>query len=186
MKKIIGGILIIVYLSLPTVAANSLDIRYLSVHLIQLQTKMLVQKLDNQNGVEIQTQEEQIQSLFDYLHAHTREITQLLKEKNRMIAKVQHAMDEKIQSKQRMTEKQMQAFQDFSSIIEIENSKIHKALLHIEALKGMKQIQKEFLAHETSYEQVYSQLNQILQYEKTAIASLQQIIKVAQTTVEIV
>lgn len=90
---------------------------------------------------------------------------------------VKSKMNEKARTRQRMTEDQIQVFNEFIQMVETETPKIQTALAQINGAKDMKEVQQEIMKEEMNYDKIIEELNEIVEYQSAAMASLDQILQ---------
>lgn len=182
MKKIIGSVLIFICLSHPAQVIKNTDISSELLHIRPFYVQIIDDELKKRDVAKIEDKDQQVQSLLDLLHTNTRRLSELLESKNNTITMVQSKMNEKARARQRMTEEQIQTFNEFIRNVEAESSKIQTALEQINELKDMKEVQQQIMKEDMDYDKILEKLNEITEHQSVAIDKLEQIVQLGNYT----
>ena len=183
MKKIIGGVLLFICLSQPALYDYLSRSYFELLHIHPFYVQVVDDELKKKDTAKIENKDQQVQSLIEQLHNNTRRLTELLESKNNVITMVKSKMNEKARTRQRMTEDQIQVFNEFIQMVETETPKIQTALAQINGAKDMKEVQQEIMKEEMNYDKSIEELNEIIEYQSAAIASLDQVLQLGDHTV---
>jgi len=125
-----------------------------------------------------------IDELFVTLDSNTREINELLEEKNLIIEKVQAEMDLRVATKIRMSSDQMNLFREFSFCCQTEGESIKVSLEKI--FKGdLINVKNEILHTQSNCRDIFDKLSTMTTHQLDAIHSLKSIINSGTKTLEI-
>ncbi len=190
MYNIIGGLLVVTLLSRP--AAFKLNLmayevtkpeRKIIATLIKKETgKEKIKYRVNSNGeTDVNKKMDDVITSID---DNNRALTKLLKEKNSVVGKIQTVMDLKAHTKTRMTDAQINKFSGFTSYVGIEGGILQDRLKKIDDKKNLINTKNEILHTNTNYSLVFTELNEIVTYQRDAIASLNRLIDAGNTTLQ--
>lgn len=183
MKKIIGGVLLFICLSQSAHMIMTADPISELLHIHPFYVQIVDEELKKKDTAKIEDKDQKVQSLIEQLHNNTRRLTELLESKNNVIAAVQFKMSEKARTRQRMTEEQIQVFNEFIQKVETETPKIQTALAQINGVKDMKEVQQEIMKEEMNYDKIIEELNEIIEYQSAAIDNLDQVLQIGDQAV---
>lgn len=183
MKKIIGGVLLFICLSQPAHMIISADPISELLHIHPFYVQVVDDELKKKDTAKIENKDQQVQSLIEQLHNNTRRLTELLESKNNVITMVKSKMNEKARTRQRMTEDQIQVFNEFIQMVETETPKIQTALAQINGAKDMKEVQQQIMKEEMNYDKIIEELNEIVEYQSAAIDNLDQVLQIGDQAV---
>jgi len=183
LKKIIGGVLLFICLSQPAHMIISADPISELLHIHPFYVQVVDDELKKKDTAKIENKDQQVQSLIEQLHNNTRRLTELLESKNNVITMVKSKMNEKARTRQRMTEDQIQVFNEFIQMVETETPKIQTALAQINGAKDMKEVQQEIMKEEMNYDKIIEELNEIIEYQSAAIDNLDQVLQIGDQAV---
>jgi len=180
MKMIIGGLLVSVLLSSP--AAEPLDIQtdaYRPTYDTRLQK-------ENVNMVfEEQPQLMKIDELIGVIDVKNRSLINLLKEKTKILDKIQTLLDFRVYTKKPFNEVQLNSFTSFTGFYNQEAGVLRHTLKKIDEHKGLTAARKELLLNEGNYMAVIDELTSFSDILSSAITSLREIIKVGNNTLQL-
>ena len=180
MKMIIGGLLVSVLLSPP--AAEPLDIQtdaYRPTYDLRLQDSNVNMAFKEQ------PQLMKIDELIGVIDAKNRSLLSLLKERTKILDKIQTLLDFRVYTRKPFNEDQMSSFTRFTGLYNREAGALQNTLKKIDEDKGLSAAKKELLLKEGNYTAVIDELTSFNNTLNDAIASLSEIIKVGNKTLQL-
>lgn len=178
MKKVIGGLLVASLLSHPSL----LRFDAIAYEILKSQQKIIyaIQKEKAPDESEIKKIEDSLAAIGD----NSREITELMKDKKKTVAKIQTALDLKAYTRSSMNEEQIALFRTFHSNMNEEASILQEALQKIDNKKDLALAKKEILHTNADYELIYRELNEIAEHQRDVVFSLNNMIDCGQKTLD--
>ena len=179
MKMIIGGLLVSVLLSSP--AAEPLNIQtdaYRPTYDLRLQNK-------NVMAYKEQPKLMRIDELIGAIDAKNRSLLGLLREKTKILDKIQTLLDFRVYTREPFNEDQMNSFTNFTGFYNQEAGALQSALKKIDEDKGLIAAKKELLLKEGNYTAVIDELASFNETLGNAISSLHEIIKFGNNTIQL-
>ena len=180
MIVLIGGLLVSALLSSP--AAEPLDIHtdsYYITYESQLQDENVL------SGIKENTQLMKIDELISVINDQNRCMKHLLKEKTKVIDKIQTQLDFRAYTKTPFNEYQMDSFTLFTGFYNQEASALQCALKKININKDLMSVKKELLHKEANYSAVIDELSMFSNNLGDAIVYLKGIIEEGNRTLQI-
>lgn len=172
MKKIIGGLLVVSLLSGPA----AVKVNLYAYELIKNQHQIIYVLKKNVDPRDKITKAADVDEAMKALEQNTRTIKTLLKDKNRIVGKIQTALDLRAYAKSPLDESQVNAFADFTALYAEEGGQLQDALTYIDDNKDLMTAKKEILHNQTDYEVVLREINAISDSQSNAIDRLTNII----------
>ena len=180
MIVIIGGLLVGVLLSTP--AAQPLDIQadaYRPTYDLRLQN-------ENANmAFKGQPQLMKIEELIGAIDEKNRSLKNLLKEKTKILDKIQTLLDFRVYTKKPFDEDQLNTFTRFTGFYYQEAGVLRNTLKKIDTDKTFMASKKELLHKEGNYTAVIDELTSFSDSLSKAIASLHEIINIGNHTLQV-
>ena len=180
MIVIIGGLLVSALLSSP--AAEPLDIHtgsYYITYESQLQDENAL------SGIKENAQLMKIDELISVINDQNRCLKNLLKEKTKVIDRIQTQLDFRVYTKAPFNKNQMDSFTHFTGFYCQEASALQSALKRIDTDKVLMSAKKELLHNEANYSAVIDELSMFSNNLNDAIRYLQGIIDLGNRTLQI-
>jgi hypothetical protein len=179
MNKIIGGLLVVSLLSRPAI----FNVEYLAYQVLKAQSQIIcvIKKSDEDETEDVKD----INKILTDIDENSRCITSLLKEKRKLVDKIQTRMDLLAYTKTTLNEFQIISFAEFSAIYKNENMALHNTMTKIEDNKEITKVKKEFMKKESDTNFIYNQLKEIMNYQLEAMQTLRSIVLSATNTLAI-
>jgi len=177
MGKFLGSIIIMLVLVQPIVSETHYSPRNISVHIFQEYKEYTALNI-------IKKEERETDTVLDLSEGMNR-ISELIKNKNEIVQKVQTVMNSKVLSQESMTEEQMVKFKEFSNEIQHNNGVLNLALNQIYENKDLKKLQQAILQEDIDYIQVNKELTSIQKYQQLAINTLKNMINEGNKVLEV-
>ena len=180
MKMIIGGLLVGALLSSP--AAEPLDIQtdaYRPTYDLRLQEENVKMAFKEQ------PQLMKIDELIGVIDVKNRSLINLLKERTKILDKIQTLLDFRIYAKIPFNEDQLNSFTNFTGFYNQESGALQNTLKKIDEDKGLTAAKKELLLKEGNYTAVIDELTSFNDSLNSAITSLHEIIEVGNNTLQL-
>ena len=126
-----------------------------------------------------------IEELIGVISAQNRKLTKLLKEKSRVLDKIQASLDFRVYAKVPFNEVQMDSFTHFTGFYNYEAGALQGTLVKIDANKGLMAAKKELLQKEANYTSIIDELTSFSNNLSDAIRRLHGIIELGYNTLQI-
>ena len=178
MKKVIGGLLVAALLSRPSLLR--IDMIAYEVYKSQQKIILVLKQVINRENIG----PEQIESALADIGNNTREISELLKEKNKITARLETTMDLMAYTRSSLDGEQMAMFRDFHSGLNEESPRIQEALRKIDERKDLTMATQEILHTDANYDFIYDELSAICYYQDDVKMSLNGIIENGQKALD--
>ena len=183
MKIIIGGLLVSVLLSIPS--TEHIDIQtdaYCVTYDLQFQNKDTAMGLtSNKENPQLMKINELIGEINDQNHY----LKNLLKEKTKVLDKIQTLLDFRVYTKVPFDDVQMDSFKRFTGFYTHEAGALQNALKQIDADKDLMAAKKELLHKEANYNAIISELTSFSDNLGDAIRYLRGIIDIGNSTLQV-
>ena len=188
MKMIIGGLLVSVLLSSP--AAEPFDIQEDSYRPTQTDAyrptyDLRLQKENVNMAFKEQPQLMKIDELISAIDDKNRNLMNLLKERTKILDKIQTLLDFRVYAKAPFNEDQLNSFACFTGFYNREAGVLQNTLKRIDEDKGLTTSKKQLLLKEGNYTAVIDELTSFSDRLSDAIASLRAIIKIGNNTLQL-
>jgi len=180
MKMLIGGLLVSVLLSSP--AAEPLDIQ---TDAYRLTYDMRLQKENVNMAFKEQPQLMKIDELIGVIDVKNRSLISLLKERIKIMDKIQTLLDFRVYTRKPFNEDQLSSFASFAGFYSQEAGVLQNALEKIDKDKKFSAAKKELLLKEGNYTAVIDELTSFNNSLNSAITSLHEIIEVGNNTLQL-
>jgi len=180
MKMIIGGLLVSVLLSPP--AAEPFDIQtdaYRPTYDLRLQNENVDMSFKEQ------PQLMKIDELIGVIDDKNRSLKNLLREKTKILDKIQTLLDFRVYAKTPFNENQLMSFTNFTGFYSQEAGALQITLKKIDEDKELSAAKKELLLKEGNYTAVIDELTSFSNSLSDAISSLRDIIEVGNNTLQL-
>ena len=179
-KTIISSVVFILIISKPLV----LNVEVFAYEILKSNSKYvngidIIRKSDEENddmnSIDDVIGAVDVDELVAGLESNTRKINGLLKEKKTIVEKVQAAMDLRASMKTRLSNDQIDQFQEFSSCYQTESETIKVSLEKI-LENDLISVKNEMLHTKSNFKHIFDELSAIATYQFEAIYSLKSII----------
>ncbi len=168
-------------LSRPSV----LSISYLAYEVFKNENKIVYVIKSNNDEKNFIKLPKSIDNMLVEVEDNTRNISLLLKERTKVVNKIETNLDFLRYAKINLNEKQVDSFASFVSYSGEQGLKLKQTLQKIESLKSLKNVKKELLHNDADYSLVYNELEQLNNYQFEAIACLNGIISAGENVLNI-
>ena len=182
MKMFFGGLLVSVLLSPP--AAEPLDIRKTAC-CVTYELRLLIDADEALSDFKEKHQLMLIDELIGAIDEKNRSMQSLLKEKTKVIDKIQTLLDFRVYTKTRFSETQLDTFTRFTGCYSQEACALQRTLKRINSDKEMKAAKKELLHREANYNAIIYELTTFNNSLSDAIGNLQKIIEYGNSTLQV-
>ena len=180
MKMIIGGLLVSVLLSSP--AGEPLDIQ---LDAYRPTYDLRLQKENANMAFKEQPQLMKIDELIGVIDDKNRSLMNLLREKTKILDKLQTLLDFRVYTKKPFDEVQLNSFTSFAGFYSQEAGALQSTLKKIDTDKELTAAKKELLLREGNYTAVIDELTSFSDNLSDAITSLHEIIEVGNHTLQL-
>lgn len=167
LRTIIGGLLVVSLLSRPSV----MNFALWAYDALNKDNKIICVLKSDDDNFDPQTARE-IDGMLVSIEENTRDITGLLKEKNKVLGKLETTLDLKRYAKEFLDDNQMDQYARFMSYVDVEKQELRKSLQKIDDAKYLSDAKNELLHTDVDYEFVYNELQTINKYQNEAINTL--------------
>ena len=185
MKMIIGGLLVSVLLSSP--AAEPLDIQSIDIQTDAYRPTYDL-RLQNENANMVfkeQPQLMKIDELIGVIDDKNRSLMSLLRERTKILDKIQTLLDFRVYVKAPFNEDQLNSFTSFTGFYSREAGALQSTLKKIDEDKELSAAKKELLLKEGNYTAVIDELTSFSDSLSDAITYLHKIISVGNSTLQV-
>lgn len=115
---------------------------------------------------------ELIDGVFEDIEKNTRYLSDLLKERESLLAQIETKMDLYSMAKVSLSDEQIDNFANFMSYSSQSKNELKELLMQIDTKRDLSEVTKEILHIDTDYEFVYSELDVIRSFQYKAIDNL--------------
>lgn len=179
MDILIGGLLMFSLISSPI---TKIDCIAYELYKTQNQIISVIKKYQENEDKSLTADD--IDTILYSIDTNSKNVVQLLKEKNELSNKINTTMDLLAYSRQPLTESQMNGFKEYSEFCLKEEKLLQKNLAAIKD-KHIKDLTQKILINDGNYENIYDQLINISNCQYDAMYSLNNIIEKSNQTLQI-
>jgi len=180
MKMIIGGLLVSVLLSSP--AAEPIDIQ---ADAIRPTYDLRIQNKNSTMVFKEQPQLMKIDELIGVIDDKNRSLINLLREKTKILDKIQTLLDFRVCTRTPFNEDQLNLFTNFTGFYSQEAGVLQTTLKKLDEDKVLTAAKKELLLKEGNYTAVINELTSFSDNLSDAITSLHEIINIGNHTLQL-
>lgn len=180
MDILIGGLLMFSLISSPI---TKIDCIAYELYKTQNQIISAIKKYQENADKSLTT--EDIDTILYSIDTNSKNVVQLLKQKNEISNKIKATMDLLVYSKKPLTENQMNKFKEYSDFCIKEEVLLKKNLGNIKEDKYIKNLTKKILINDGDYTNIYDELTNISNCQYNAMYALNNIIEKANQTLQI-
>ena len=163
LKNVIGGLLMVSMLTAPPPA----DLNYMAYMALRNQIRIVFV-----DDTEARAMPEDIDQAMAGMEENARLITYLLRERTATLCKIKARMDVLSYSKIPFDEQQIAGYASFISSYQKNSQDLEILLKAVEGGKNLSIVQKEIMSENTDYNQIMSQLGEIISAQNQAIENL--------------
>lgn len=183
MKMIIGGLLVSVLLSSP--ANGSSDIQA-DAYCVTYDSHLRIENVNKVlTGIKENPQLMKINELIAAIDEKNRSLKNLLKEKTKVIDKIQTLLDFRAYTKKPLNETQLDSFTSFTGFYNQKAGALQSALLKIDADKELMASKRELLHREANYTAIINELTSFSENLSDAIRYLRGIIEFGNSMLQV-
>lgn len=186
MMKLIGGLLMVSFLSMP----STLKVDYIAYEVYKASDQIIrgicVVPVQEDETAEEDISQMDIEAAFEGIDRNAKGISRLLKDLNSEMGKMSAVMQLKSITKESMSEEQIQVFSDFSAFYSDGTENLNETLSHISGDINDHALRSEIMADDTDFNAIYGQLMNITDNQSAAITNISCMIKAAKDTLELI
>jgi len=176
MTKIIGGLLVASLLSGPTA-------EHMGQHTNEITMKISEYNLEVENKEK--TEQVKIEELMGKIDEKNRSLKSLLKERKKVLVKIQALMDLRAYTKTPLNERQISLFSDFTGFYTEKAGALQETLKKIDFQKDLQTTKKELLHNQADYSMIMNELMSLSETQSDAICYLHSIIESGERTLQV-
>lgn len=178
MKKIIGGLLVISFLSRPSL----LRFDYIAYEIYKASGQILKNIMSIQETAEKKIEPADVDMAFESVGKNSKGISKLLKDLNNVMGKMNTVMQLKSIANDTMSEEQITTLHDFSEYYNTEAEALNDTLSIISEKIVLKDVKLAIMQEDTDHKQVYDELKTISDHQYDAMVGINNIINNAERT----
>ena len=176
MNKFIGGLLVATLLARPTL----LRVDFIAYEIYRAHSRLIaiVRKYEDEQLQIIE--ERDIDELLVDIDTNKQHILRLTKHKNRVFAQIQTTMQEKAKSRERMTDEQINAYQQFTTQYSSQTDELNQTFTQMNIQTKLHETKKEIAKKDTDFSKLYRELKAVNDSQYETIFNLNGLIEAGQ------
>ena len=178
MTNIIGGLLVVSLMSGPVTAGC---VAYEALKSQQ----PIVCAVKEKPGRKEKADYVRIDEMMGHIDEKNRSLKTLLKEKNKVLIKIQTVMDFRAYTKAPLNESQMNSFSAFTGAYAVQAGVLQEVLQKIDIQKDLNAAKKELLHNSCDYDVIFDDLKSLSDYQSDAIFLLNRLIESGEKTLQV-
>lgn len=140
--------------------------------------------IDQERASKENSEQVKIDELMSYINEKNRSLKTLLKEKAKVVSKIQTVMDLRAYTKTPLNERQISSFSDFTGFYAEKAGALQETLKKIVHQKDLRITKKELLHNQADYSMIFNELKSLSDTQSDAIYVLHSIIESGERTLQ--